>query len=628
MQRKLRLTILAIWILAAGATVWPHSAVAANFNYDTQVTYRADDSDRLAVTEKYTVTNHTPRYYLTELTLTTPTSDIKNLSVRYDDGGVIPATSAIKSVAKGDIKYDYQEIHLTFPRTIYGQNKTWSFSVSYSAGGLVEIKGSAHTVYVPSIESRDDGDDYKVTVDVPASYGSPHFNGAKSSGSATSAGHQQYSFEKDELTQNALALAFGDSTIYQLNFNFPLKNDSPLPRTLTVTLPPDLSSQKSYVNKLDPAPANLHLDDDGNVLADYHLAPRSQITVKTDIEGEAKYLDYDLSQSGKKADIPADLVARYTKPSRYWQTDGAVKDAASKLNDDNAPTINNVKAMYQYVIDHLSYNKDKIKFNIRQGSTKALQNPDNAVCLEYADLLVAMLRSQGIPARMPVGYGYSGSLKNSSGVADSLHAWVEAYVPGIGWMELDPTWGEKFDEFGKADLDHFAFAVWGESDQLPDAVMAGNSDLGYQYENATLNYINKVTPVQGPASVNVKRWAVLPFVSLDQITATSQPGVATDNNYVVVGGKQIDLGSLAPSQTTTVNQFTVGKAWLSAASVQFARRDNQQVLVLAASKINSSMLPLVIIGFLLAFGLVWLVVRLRSSKPEEPATKPTSPEKP
>lgn len=591
------------------------------------MTYRADGSDRLNVNEKYTVTNHTPRYYLTELTLTTPTSDINNLSVRYDDGGVIPVTTTTKSLSKGDIKYDYQEIHLTFPRTIYGQNRTWSFSISYSAGGLVESKGSAHTVYVPSIEPRDDGDDYKVTVDVPDSYGTPHFSGAKSSASNSGAGRQLYNFEKTELTQNALALAFGDSTVYQLNFNFPLKNDSPLPRTLTVTLPPDLGSQKSYVNKLDPAPANLHLDDDGNVLADYHLAPHAQVTVKTDISGEAKYLEYDLSQSGKKADIPADLVARYTKGSRYWQTDGAVKEAASKLNDDNAPTINNVKAMYQYVIDHLSYNKDKIKFNIRQGSTKALSNPDNAVCLEYADLLIAMLRSQGIPARMPVGYGYSGSLKNSSGVADSLHAWVEAYVPGIGWMELDPTWGEKFDEFGKADLDHFAFAVWGEADQTPDAVMAGASDLGYQYENTTLTYISKVTPVQGPASVNVKRWAVLPFISLDQITVMAQPGVATDGNYAVVGGKHIDLGSLAPAQTTTVNQFVIGKDWLSSSDVQFGRRSDQQTLVLATAKIKPSALPVVAIGLLLFGGSLWLVVRLRSSQSEEKAQEPPIPRK-
>lgn len=615
-----RYLVLAIWIVALVAPLWPGrtALAAANFNYDTKVNYRVEPDNTTRVTENYTVTNNTPRLYLTELKLTTPNPNLSALTVNYSDGGTIPATTIKRSASKGDIKYDYQEINITFPRQLYGSGRTWSFTVAYTATGLADSKGSAHTVYVPAIDAGESGDGYQVIVDVPASFGTPHFAGAKSATSSTAGGRQLYSFDKADLVQSALALAFGDSTVYKLNFNFPLANDTPLPRIETITLPPDLNNQKSYINKLDPAPSAIRLDEDGNVLADYRLMPHQHLTVTTDVAGEVHYLEYDLSQSGKQTDIPADLIAKYTKSSRYWQTDGAVGDAAKKLTDNNAPVINNVKAMYQFVIDKLSYNPDKIKFNIRQGSTAALSNPNNAVCLEYADLLIAMLRSQKIPARMAVGYGYSGSLKNSSGVSDSLHAWVEAYVPGVGWMTLDPTWGEKFDEFGKSDLDHFAFAVWGEHDQTPDAIMMGSSDLGYQYEQTQLSYISNVTPTPPSGSVSVQRLAILPFLSLDRIKTVAQPQSASDDNYLQLGKMRIDLGSLAPGQISWINHFDLGASWNVADDAKLGRDNNGQPLVLATARAKTTYWPMLILLVLLTGGgaaLVMIRLRLRKARP-------------
>jgi transglutaminase-like putative cysteine protease len=47
-------------------------------------------------------------------------------------------------------------------------------------------------------------------------------------------------------------------------------------------------------------------------------------------------------------------------------------------------------------------------------------------------------RSLGIAARFVSGYIF---VPNSSGLAGggATHAWVQAYLPGAGWIDFDPT---------------------------------------------------------------------------------------------------------------------------------------------------------------------------------------------
>jgi hypothetical protein len=615
-QRRKIWGALAVWFFSLAGTFLPQTTAAAvNFNYDTTVNYRVNESGTTDVRETYTVTNNTQRQYLAGIKLLTPTDSISSLVVKYSDGTSIPATTSKHNRSTGGFSYNYQEINITFPRQIYGQAKTWDFFVSYSATGLVDSKGSAHTIYVPSIDPGDSADSYTATIDVPASFGNPHFSGARAASGGVTSGRQYYTFSKTDLVTQSLVLAFGDQTTYNLNFNFPLVNDSPLPHRFTVTLPPDLNNQKVVINSLQPQPTATRLDEDGNILADYMLKPHQRLQVKTNVSGIVSYLEYDLSASGKKTAIPSNLVAKYTRGTQYWQTNGAVAEQARKITDPHAPVINNVKAVYKDVIEKLSYNDDKIKFNIRQGSSKALANPTNVVCLEYADLMIAMLRSVGIPARMPIGYAFSGNLKSSSAVDDSLHSWVEAYVPGIGWITIDPTWGEKFDGFGKSDLDHFAFAVWGEQDGLPASVMSRGTDLNYQYEQAVLTYQSKPTVVSNTGKVEAKRYAVLPFLSIDRVHYNAEAKVASDNNSIRIGGLGFSLGSLAPLQRGELTHFVLGPNWNKSEPVKFTRAGAGQTLILASAdtRLNYT-------GFILLSGLIlivvvgFIVVRLRSRK--------------
>jgi len=61
------------------------------------------------------------------------------------------------------------------------------------------------------------------------------------------------------------------------------------------------------------------------------------------------------------------------------------------------------------------------------------------VCQDFAHIMIAMLRHIGIPARYVSGYLYRGREDHDRSTPDASHAWVEALLPGIGWMGFDPT---------------------------------------------------------------------------------------------------------------------------------------------------------------------------------------------
>ena len=74
-------------------------------------------------------------------------------------------------------------------------------------------------------------------------------------------------------------------------------------------------------------------------------------------------------------------------------------------------------------------------------------------CIHYAATMVLLLRDAGIPARFASGYMYN-SEDGTQVMNNSAHAWVEAYIDGIGWMTFEPTaanpnaemlaWGKKY----------------------------------------------------------------------------------------------------------------------------------------------------------------------------------------
>lgn len=61
------------------------------------------------------------------------------------------------------------------------------------------------------------------------------------------------------------------------------------------------------------------------------------------------------------------------------------------------------------------------------------------VCQDYAHVMIAIVRSWGIPARYVMGYFYDAALAGGESEEHSTHAWVECLLPRLGWVGFDPT---------------------------------------------------------------------------------------------------------------------------------------------------------------------------------------------
>ena len=61
------------------------------------------------------------------------------------------------------------------------------------------------------------------------------------------------------------------------------------------------------------------------------------------------------------------------------------------------------------------------------------------VCQDFAHIMIALLRGVRIPARYVSGYLYHRSQDRDRSAEGATHAWVEAFLPQIGWVGFDPT---------------------------------------------------------------------------------------------------------------------------------------------------------------------------------------------
>ena len=61
------------------------------------------------------------------------------------------------------------------------------------------------------------------------------------------------------------------------------------------------------------------------------------------------------------------------------------------------------------------------------------------VCQDFAHIMITLVRSLQIPCRYVSGYLYLPSRGQERTSSEATHAWVEAFLPDLGWVGFDPT---------------------------------------------------------------------------------------------------------------------------------------------------------------------------------------------
>jgi hypothetical protein len=131
--------------------------------------------------------------------------------------------------------------------------------------------------------------------------------------------------------------------------------------------------------------------------------------------------------------LPTDLTSNVQKTMATWirgvgNAYDALKQIEARLNDSS---------QFTYSLDN-----PPIPTNIDVADW--LLQTHRGYCTSYTTEMVLMARMLGIPARMVNGFsqGHLDTRRNVWVVDGSdAHSWVQAYFPGYGWINFDPTPG-------------------------------------------------------------------------------------------------------------------------------------------------------------------------------------------
>lgn len=165
-------------------------------------------------------------------------------------------------------------------------------------------------------------------------------------------------------------------------------------------------------------------------------------------------LDYDIKSSFNIVPIKSKIPYPIKVPSEYnvyLESTDLINSGNVLIKQQADEIIKGEDDLYEVVYKIASWNKDNIEYSLEtlteevtQDSLWVLQNK-KGVCDELTVLFIAMLRSEGIPARFVSGQAYTNIIPGFGN-----HAWAEVYFPGKGWVPFDATYGQ----FGYIDATH------------------------------------------------------------------------------------------------------------------------------------------------------------------------------
>ena len=114
-------------------------------------------------------------------------------------------------------------------------------------------------------------------------------------------------------------------------------------------------------------------------------------------------------------------------PNQYvnFNKDTEAVKLALQLSENTTCELEVVAKVYEYVTKNVVYDKEEAE-TVESGYLPDVDEviaTGKGICFDYAALMAAMLRSQGIPTRLEIGYA-----------KDAYHSWISIYTKDQGWI--------------------------------------------------------------------------------------------------------------------------------------------------------------------------------------------------
>ena len=219
--------------------------------------------------------------------------------------------------------------------------------------------------------------------------------------------------------------------------------------------PVDDDRQRVLSRKLTTTPpCNLHAYTDyfGNVVETFSIVQRHKALVlesrseveTTPLEPPPTALDISVSEArqiwrGHKLDF-----FEFLMPSAAVQLSPAVNHLANQFFPPTAPIGPSLLRLMAWIKDSFRYVPGATTLHT---PTATVLKTRTGVCQDFAQLMIAVLRSAEMPARYVTGYIETETQRKAAEAhrpprligASESHAWVEVSLPGGFWWPLDPT---------------------------------------------------------------------------------------------------------------------------------------------------------------------------------------------
>lgn len=202
---------------------------------------------------------------------------------------------------------------------------------------------------------------------------------------------------------------------------------------LTTLVPADVAAWQDVLSvEFDPKPSEL-FEKDGQRYARFELKnPPTESIVEVRARVAIGRPDLASRPTAKNASIlPSEERKRTLRAERFLESDTAAIRAVAERIQGNSP-VERARSALALTLECLA----PAPYNSSDVGAKAALEARRGDCTEYADLLTALLRADGIPARRCYGF-----LLESANTPK--HDWVEFHLDEAGWIALDPLHVER-----------------------------------------------------------------------------------------------------------------------------------------------------------------------------------------
>lgn len=138
--------------------------------------------------------------------------------------------------------------------------------------------------------------------------------------------------------------------------------------------------------------------------------------------------------------VPFDYTKAEAAVLAPYMNGTSVEDLPDALRrpETPRPTVEVLIDLNAWIFENLEYERREEGEAMKPEETLAR---GKGACRDFSVLLMEVLRSNGLASRLASGFLWEPEDTEDRKAESALHAWVEAYIPGAGWIGLDPTNG-------------------------------------------------------------------------------------------------------------------------------------------------------------------------------------------